>query len=55
MTTATYDFLHSHGKVNAVERIARQVLTYLWEGYMNSQTKRAESYIALYAPKSLTK
>ncbi len=55
MTTATYDISHAHGKAPAFGRVAKKVMTYLWDGYVKAQTKRAESYITLYAPKSLTK
>ncbi len=55
MTTATYDISHSHAKAPAFGRIAKKVMAYLWEGYVDAQTKRAESYIKLYSPKSLTK
>lgn len=55
MTTATYDFFHSHGKTPSFRRAAGKVMSYLWQGYMRSQTKRAQSYIELYAPRSTGK
>jgi len=51
MTTATFDFFHAHGKSPAIKQAAKTVMTYLWDAYMRSQTKRAQSYIELYAPK----
>lgn len=55
MSTATYEYSHPHGKESAFRRAARNVLAFLWKGYMEAQTRRAESYIRLYSPKSLIK
>lgn len=54
MTTAHYDFSHAH-KTPAVGHVFKSVMAYLWDWYMSAQLKRAQSYIDLYAPKSLSK